>query len=1095
MSLLMARLRVYNPNGALQGSLPHPLSWEMASPLNDMPSLTVSYPSTGAGAGLLANPVEVAVELMDPETGVYTEYPGCRFLNLRRQGDLLESPSAQSFTMPGYGWQLRKVRMLTTSGLNEDGRRPFEDATPGLIIKTLIDESKARGNIPGLLYDFTETEDSAGLTWPLEFSAEYDLGQDLWSAVDALSRQGVVDWRFDGRTFQMFVADTFLNRNLATDDGIILHPYASHMEEPADRTLEDLAHTIMVIGDEGANVTLESATALTPWGQWEEVYQAGGISDAGTMNALGQRILQTRERYRIEYTKQMAWQPGLPVPFIDFRPGDYVRARSDSGNQLEPMRVHQITLNQAATQGIFTSLVLNDRFTERSLRNERWLNRINGVGGPGEGGGSGGDQKPVPPEPQPGPEQRRPAAPQNLEVSSVTYIDNLGNPVGRAEMTWDIVTTDEDGDPMVPDRYQLAARRTDLPPGLEILASVEHPGDIGYLNPLDGGYTYRLWVRAVSEFGRPGDWSNEVVLEIGLSDVPPPRPSVPILSSRLATVKVEWDGLTDVGTPMPLDFTEVQVEMSTTGGAPWVRIGEIFEAGSAVIATTQPVGEERWFRLIARNSSGLFSTDPSDVASIVVQGIVGPDIEANSITANEIAAGTITAEEIAAYSINVDRLSVGDNSNMIADPLLGDDDLNTNRVTNAEQSSAGANDWSVSNGVAVMVKGIATQTFGRFPLVNNVNLSGAFQNDFPLESPGMAIQVTRPSVTDTNLGRIMGRFRVTVTQGTGAWTGSLNVSMLSMFWNQYGAVASTSRPTIVSGVEYTGAATQIQQSLSGAVIPEGGVFFVPYIYISAEDGVPADVSVSLSEFEVWQEASVYIGDGRITAPLIETNAIVTDKLAANAITSKHTIQSAQYIMNSAVGDPVLRIMNSANYFGQAGIRWEGPSFIESAPRIFMSDEDGTGGWDANGLVLTSPETSTNDSGRVDIQLAHGITNTFMKRSWGVSQQNQQGIIWSTANAQLRINGQHPSNNFTNDRFRAVNFSSASNANVWSLNWGAPNWVYFPVCTPAFASAGDSTNATDATCLVTRRNENGMRVTSSRSTNRMHILAFAGGGGV
>ena len=1094
MSLLMARLRVYNPNGALQGSLPHPLSWEMASPLNDMPSLTVSYPSTGAGAGLLANPVEVAVELMDPETGVYTEYPGCRFLSLRRQGDLLESPSAQSFTMPGYGWQLRKIRMLNTSGLNEDGRRPFENTTPGLIIKTLIDESKARGNVPGLSYDFTETEDSAGLAWPLEFSAEYDLGQDLWSAVDALSRQGVVDWRFDGRTFQMFVADTFLNRNLATDDGIILHPYASHMEEPADRTLEDLAHTVMVIGDEGSNVTLESATAMTPWGQWEEVYQAGGISDTGTMNALGQRILQTRERYRIEYTKQMAWQPGLPVPLIDFRPGDYVRARSDTGNQLEPMRVHQITLNQAATQGIFTSLVLNDRFTERSLRNERWLNRINGVGGPGEGGGSGGDQKPVPPEPAPGPEQRRPAAPQNLEVSSVTYIDSLGNPVGRAELTWDIVTTDEDGNPMVPDSYQMAARRTDLPPGLEILASVEHPGDIGYLNPLDGGYTYRFWVRALSDFGRPSAWSNEVILEIGLSDVPPPRPSVPILSTRLATVRVEWDGMTDVGTPMPLDFTEVQVEMSTTGGAPWVRIGEIFEAGSAVIATTQPVGEERWFRLIARNSSNLFSTDPSDVASIIVQGVVGPDIEANSITANEIAAGTITAEEIAAYSINVDRLSVGDNSNMIADPLLGDADLNENRVANAEQSSAGATTWEIVNGVAVMTKVSTAAVFNRFPLVNNVNLLAQFQNAFELESPGMAIQITKPSASAGG-GNLMGRFRVTVTQGTGAWTGQLTVAMLGIFWNQYGAMASDTRWNIVASTTYTGAGTGIQQSASGAVVPDGSAFFIPYIYITAEAGVPADVTVSVSEFEVWQEASVYIGDGRISAPLISANAITTDKLAANAITAKHTIQSAQYIMNSSVGDPVLRIMNSANYFGQAGLRWEGPSFIQSAPRIFMADEGGTGGWDAHSLVLTAPETSTNDSGRVDIQLAHGVSNTFMKRSWGVSTQNQQGIIWATTNAQLRINGQHPSNNFTNDRFRAVNFSSSGNANVWSLNWGAPNWVYFPVCTTAFTNAADSTNASDATCLVTRRNENGMRVTSSRSTNRMHILAFAGGGGV
>lgn len=1091
MSLLIARLRVYAPNAALQGSLPHPVSWEMASPLNDMPSLRINYPSSGAGAAMLLEPCEVAVELRNPETGEYNEHPGCRFLALRRQSDLIEHPGSISFTLPGYGWQLRKIRMLETSGLNEDGRRPFEDATPGQIIGTLIDESKARGNVPGLLYDFTDTTDSAGLSWPLQFSAEYDLGQDVWSAIDALSRQGVVDWRFTGRTLQMYVSDTFLSRNFATDDGIILHPYASHTEEPAERTLEDLAHTLMVIGDEGANTTMESSTALTPWGQWEEVYQAGGVSDTGTMNALAQRVLQSRERARIQYTKQMAWQPGLPVPFVDFRPGDFVRARSDTGNQLEPMRVHQITLNQAETQGIFTSLVLNDRFTERSLRNERWLNRINGVGGPGEGGGSGGEQKPVPPEPQPGPEGRRPAAPQNLQVSSVTYIDATGQPVGRAELTWDLVTTGEDGDPLTPDRYQMATRRNDLPPGLEIAASVPHPENVGFLHPLDGGFEYRFWVRAVSEFGRPGDWSNEIILEIGLSDVPPPRPSIPLLSTKLGTVKVEWDGLTATGTPMPLDFTEVQVEMSDTGGAPWVRIGEIFEAGSAVIATNQPIDVERWFRFIARNSSNLFSTDPSDVASIVVQGVQGPDIEANTITANNIAAGTITAEEIAAYSINVDRLSVGDNSNMIADPLLGDPDLNTNRINIAEMSSADANVWAISNGVATLTKGIAGDTFSRFVLVNNTIITGQFQNNDPLERPGLAIQVTRPITTDGLAGNIMARFRVTVTQGTGAWTANVNVSMLAIFYDQYGAVAG-GRIDIVSGVDYSGAGTGVQQSVTGAPINEGASFMLPYVYVQMPDGVPEDVTVSISEFEVWQEASVYIGDGRISAPLIEANAITTDKLAANAITAKHTIQSAQYIMNSASGDPVLHILNSANYVGQAGIRWEGPAFIQAAPRIFMVDGSGTGGWDPNGLVMCGAETTTNDSGRIDLQFAHGITGSYIQRQYGTNTQNQQGIRWQTNNSIFRINGQLPNNNFSNDMFRAVELASATSVNTWTFSWGVANFVYSAVATPGFLNGDDSVTGTNATCLIVRRSAEGMRVVSSRSTTRMNIFAFAGG---
>lgn len=1089
MSALTARLRVYDPNGALQGSLPHPLSWEMGTPLNDVSSLTISYPTSGAWSNLLLNPCEVAVELMNPNTMTYSEHPNCRFLVLRRQSDLSEEATAISMTMPGYGWQLRKVRLLNAGALNKEGRRTFTNTSPGHIMRVFIDEAKNRGNIPGLATDFNGAEDSAGNAWPISVTADYDFGQDAWSALDAFSNQGLVDWRFNGRTLQMYVADTALARNLAGDNGIMFHPYASHIEEPADRTLEDLAQTVLVIGDEGKYTIRESSAALTPWGEWEEVFQAGGVKDSGTLQAMGQRVLQMRERARIEYTKQLAWQPGLPVPFAEYRPGDYVLARNDGGGQREVMRIHQITLNQAQDL-IFTTLTLNDRFTERALRNEYWLNRITGMGGPGEGGGSGGSQKPVPQEPLPTPEDFPPLAPQGLVVTSTTYIDGLGNPVGRAELTWDLVTENTNGDQIEPDRYQLATRRVDLPPGLEISASVQHPTNTGFLHPLDGGFAYRFMVRAVSSAGRPGEWSNEVILMIDLSDIPPPTPSIPILSTKLGTVRVEWDGLTSEGTAMPLDFTEVQVEMSTTGAAPWVRIGEIFEAGSAVIATNQPIGQERWFRFIARNSSHLFSTDPSEVASIVVLGVTGPDIEANTITANNIAAGTITAEEIAAYSIVVDRLSIGDNSNMIADPLLGDADLNVNRVLNAENSSAGAGVWTISGGIATLTKGIATATFNRFPLINNTIINGAFQNDFTLPSPGMAIQVTRPSSTAGG-GNIMGRFRVALTQGTGTWTANANVSMLAVFYDRSGVVVG-SRPTIVAGVNYAGAGGGLQQSSNGTPINEDASFMIPYIYIQLPDGIPADMTVSISEFEVWQEASVYIGDGRITAPLIQANAIDTDKLAANAITAKHTIQSAQYIMNSLNGNVTLRIMNSANYVGQAGIRWEGPSFIEAAPRIFMVDSQGTGGWDANGLVLTAPETTTNDSGRVDIQLAHGITNTFMKRSWGVSTQNQQGIVWQNNNSILRVNGQLPSNNFSNDMFRGVELAVEGGANNWSLSWGVANWVYYPVCTPGFLNADDSTTGANATCLVTRRSADGMRVVSSRSTTRMNILAFAGG---
>ncbi|MGH8965616.1 MAG: hypothetical protein ACRDXB_09855, partial [Actinomycetes bacterium] len=107
VNTLVVRFRAYAANGAAIGILPHPLSWEAGIPLNDMPSLTMTYPDGSDAANLLKSPCEVALELRDPNTGTFTEHPGCRFMNVRRSFDLAARPRILSFTMPSYGWQLK----------------------------------------------------------------------------------------------------------------------------------------------------------------------------------------------------------------------------------------------------------------------------------------------------------------------------------------------------------------------------------------------------------------------------------------------------------------------------------------------------------------------------------------------------------------------------------------------------------------------------------------------------------------------------------------------------------------------------------------------------------------------------------------------------------------------------------------------------------------------------------------------------------------------------------------------------------------------------------------------------------------------------
>lgn len=1122
-----ARLRAYAPNGGVLGTLPFPLSWEASAPLNDMPGLTLSYPRVSPAVAYLDSPCEVALELRSPTSPEYVEYPNCRFLNLRRSHDMIARPGEVSFTMPSYGWQLQKAHFSNKENLDpKTKKRAFKDATVGTIMKAVIDEAQDEGSIQGVAYDFTGTLDSAGVAWGTSvlFTGDFDLGQDAWNILDTLSRQGFCDWRMNQRTLQMYRPDTFLARSFATDSGIILQPRTSHIQEPAERTWEELASRAIVLGDEDTSIVVDAISAEQPWGQWETTLQAAGVKDVGTLRSIAQRYLDGRNKSRLQLTKELIWRPGTPAALIDYRPGDYLYARTEDvrtaegGNQQEPVRIHQVTLSSADQYGIITHLTLNDRFMDRDLRNERWLNRVTGRGGPTGGSGSGGSGSgPIPPDPA----IRQAAPPTDPAAISNSYFAEDGSPVAKLTVTFDVTTTDTTGLAMDVSFYNVYARRVDLPLDLAIIGTVEHPFGVpagtrltAIVGPVDAGFEHEIAVQAVPNFGRPSDWSTTVNLTPTYPVQPLPKPSTPILSSRLGTVKAEWDGFDSVGERMPAQFSEIQVQLALVAAGPWTNVGDILQPNSSVIISGQDsqlewsVGDTLYVRFNARDRVSNFSSEPSDVASIEVIGVVGPDIEANSITANEIAAGTITAEEIAAHSLTVDRLSVGDPRNFVADPLLsdlGDPDpnnpgqtvggLNRHRIVNSQLSSAGATQWTIVGGTAVMTNGITGDTFNRFSLINNVktNINLAQNGAAP---PGGTMQVTRPTGATGNSGNMRGRFRVAVSGNTAP--GLIQVGMYINFYDRSGNFIV--RSAMISVRDFTAAEDIYLQSVTGSVVPEGAAGFIPYVYIGCTGGVPVGVTVTSSEFEVWQEGSVEIGDGMIRAPLIAANAITTDKLDALAITAKHTISSAHYIMTSESGGQTVEISSSANYVNQAGIRFNpGITSMQLHPAIFIADNGGTGGWDPNALVLMGPEQIVNNSGRVCIQLAYGVTNSVMVRYWGPNMTNQQGIRWVTSDARFLITGKIPTGQYDGDMFRPGRFTAATGRNTtWSAQWGGSStWTFYPTVSPAAANSPGIPNCIPS--FVTSRTVNGFTantkvqdITGGDGASNIHWFSFAGG---
>lgn len=1102
-NILIVRFRVYAPDGASMGILPHPLSWEAGLPFNDMSSLTMTYPDGSEAATILRSPCEVALELRNPNTGTFTEHAGCRFINIKNSVDMASRPRILSFTMPSYGWMLKKVRWMDQDNprLNKEKQIVYKTAvSPALPVKDILDFAKNRQNIPGLTYTFNNSVDSNGTAWGTTIKgSSFDYGQDAWSTIDTFSRQGLFDWWINKRELELFKVDTYLRRQLDSDTGVHLHSMVAMGEEPVERSWEDLAGFIVALGDNTVSHLLETGPDITfPWGKWDEAVSASGVNDDQTLAQITDRLLETKYKSRTQYTKRFIWTEGAPVPLVDYRQGDFIRATGDSisGAQKASMRVYQITLSGTDPYGVSIALTLNDRFTDRALQVDRWVARSSGSGGSVGGGGTGGGtSKPSPPPVDSTP----PKAPTLNSVTNEPYFSELGDPVSLADVAFTAVTQDINNQTIDVMRYNIAARRSDLLPEQSTIVSVRQPdspstGQIIHAKVplLDSGFTYFFSVQTIRASGYASEWSNTISQAMAYPTDIPPTPSAPILSSKLSTVKAEWDGKDDAGQGMPPEFREVQVEVSTDNST-WFHAGDIFSGGSGLIMSgkggspTWNVGDTVYVRFKTRNSASVISP-ASAVSQVVVLGVVGPDIAANTITANNIVAGTLTAEQIKAHSLTVENLSVGDPSNLVVDPSFSSPELNAARLQQAIDSSAGSPtfaQWSITAaGNPRIENNSGTSNYNRFGFTNNTLVNYPLQT-FPgpsLSSNELAVPVTRPGGTDGFTGNFKCRFVVTAT-GIPASPGAatINVAMLSRQFQRSGAPGAFAG-VLIPDTTITANGTYTLESTTGWSVNAGTVSMIPYLYVKFENGVGTDVALEFSQIEVWQEGTVFIGDNRITAPLIQANAITTDKLDADAITAKHSIRSAYYEMTSQSGAAVVKITENANHSGQSGIRWDG--LVNTGPRIFQTDATGTGGWDPRGFVITGPEQTVNSSGRVDLQIAYGISGSKFTRAYGSETISVQGIYWDSSVARFRIGGMFNTGHFTNDMFRMdrVGFQNGT------YSYGSVTTRrYYPILTPN----GGSTPVTSSIYQFPNGTEGGFQYVSSAGTSEIFFIAVCG----
>lgn len=615
---LHARLVAYRPFGERIGVLAEPVSFSASMLHNDDGAISIEYSLLSGDAQAfdreLTDGLEVAVEVSDGSG--YREPDNARFVITGRSGKTDDRTKTITYSGQSIGWLLSKAENNDASHLIADGdnkgKRPFYSSNPGTILKTLLDENRARGGVAtGLTLGFDTARDAGGKVWARKYTLYYSLGTDLQTILSSIVNGGGCDWRTSGRTLKLWNADsTALSRDLSKS--VVLQLARDIGEAPFEESIADLASTILVEGDNNLLFRMDNPAAPTPWGKWESYSSQGGVSDKDTAQAFMQSTLDDAARVRGQYTRDLVTANVDNLPLIDYHAGDWITAPTVAHG--EKVRVQEIDLSMRQNEGLSASIALNDIKYDASVRQAKKIKGI--TGGAALAGSESGTTVSTDHD------HRVPKAPLGLVVQTDAYIGSDGFAHGLATAMWSAVTEATNNTAIEISNYAVEWRKhVDGAPWHS--AGTTDKTQLGF-GGLDCGTQIEVRVRAVPTYSdKLGDWSAVVVATVESDTTPCSVPSKPTVSSKLGVVTVHWDGKTAAGARMEPDFDHIEVGEGINAAGMQV-ISATQSGQGAYVITGLTGGSQHSYALRSVDHAGNRSAW-SAIATVTVASAVSPE--------------------------------------------------------------------------------------------------------------------------------------------------------------------------------------------------------------------------------------------------------------------------------------------------------------------------------------------------------------------------------------------------------------------------------------------------------------------------------------
>jgi hypothetical protein len=498
----------------------------------------------------------------------------------------------------------------------------------GEIMLQLLSEAKSRGVLfPNWITPtFTDLQDSNGLPWANILPFSFSVGSTYADVIDQMEELAVETW-INPDTLEFSIYQTRgLDKSVQTrkSSPVILRE-GYNLTQAGNSGAADLTNKLMMKTADGwVIVAAPDATSSGKYGVLEGELDTGvgsTVSQQLAAKVFGQHALPEQGA-----TYTLISRPGAR-PFVDINVGDWVQAQTTGGAMVR-RRVMSISIQEQNNGQASYAIEFDSIFQTKQQEYDRLSALASGSGlGAGYVTATGSGVAGTSPTIGTGISTTvgTPAAPQNVNATSVGSFTLNGRPAATMTVNWDLVTQNTDGSDLIGiDHYEIWGNPVVSMQGAQMLASVSGAYGTAVIDSLVADTDYQIMIRAYVSASRYSAYSTALAVHTAKPNTKMGVPTTPTVSSSLGVVSAAWDGTLGTGNP-PVQFVQTYAEISTTQTGTYTVAGSSLLGAGQISILNQTVGSTLWLRLRAIDTAGTI-TDPSTAVSVVVTGVDASDL-------------------------------------------------------------------------------------------------------------------------------------------------------------------------------------------------------------------------------------------------------------------------------------------------------------------------------------------------------------------------------------------------------------------------------------------------------------------------------------